>query len=61
MVTKMKDFVTLAPDDYDTVFRHKHRDTMIAQFKQVFENKNFSLQDQGKDDQIATLQNRIKV
>ena len=33
---------------------------MIAQFKQDFYNKNFTLQDQGKDDEIDTLENRIK-
>ena len=33
---------------------------MIAQFKQDFYNKNFSLQDKGKGDKINTLQNRIK-
>ena len=33
---------------------------MIAQFKQDLYNKNFSLQDQGKGDQIDSLQNRIK-
>ena len=36
------------------------RDTMIAQFKQDLFNKNFSLQDASKRDQIDTLQNRIK-
>ena len=33
---------------------------MISQFKQDLYNKNFSLQDQGKDDEIDTLQKRIK-
>ena len=33
---------------------------MIAQFKQDVYNKNFTFQDQGKDDQIYTLDNRIK-
>ena len=33
---------------------------MIAQFKQDLYNKNFTLQDQGKDDSIDTLENRIK-
>ena len=37
-----------------------YRDDMIAQFKQDFNNKNFTLQDQGKDDEIDTLQNRTK-
>ena len=38
-----------------------YRDDMIAQFKQDSYNKNFTLQDQGKDDEIDTLENRIKV
>ena len=59
-VRNVKDYVTLDPDDDDADFRYKYRDTMIAQFKQEFYNKNFSLQDQGKDDQIDTLQNRNK-
>ena len=33
---------------------------MMAQFKQDFYNKNFTLQDEGKDDPINTLENRIK-
>ena len=37
-----------------------YRDDMIAQFKQDLYNKNFTLQDQGKNDPIDTLENRIK-
>ena len=37
-----------------------YRDDMIAQFKQDLYNKNFTLQDQGKDDETDTLENRIK-
>ena len=33
---------------------------MIAQFEQDLYNKNFTLQDQGKDNPIDTLENRIK-
>ena len=33
---------------------------MMSQFKQHLYNKNFSLQDQSKDDPIDTLENRIK-
>ena len=33
---------------------------MISQFKQGLYNKNFSLQDQGKGNQIDTLQKRTK-
>ena len=32
----------------------------MAQFKQGLYNKNFTLQNQGKDDPIDTLENRIK-
>ena len=37
-----------------------YRDHMIAQFKRDLYNKNFILQDQGKDDEIDTLENRNK-
>ena len=33
---------------------------MISQFKLDFINKNFTLQDQGKNDPIDTLESRIK-
>ena len=59
IVTIMKDYGTLDPDDDDAGFRYGYRVTIIAQFKQDLYNKNFSLQDQGKCDQIDTLQNRI--
>ena len=38
-----------------------YRDDMIIQFKQDSCNKNFTLQDQSKDDDIDTLENRIEV
>ena len=37
-----------------------YRDDMIAQFEQDLYNKNFTLQDQGKNDPINSLENRIK-
>ena len=37
-----------------------YRDDMIAQFKQDIYNKTFTLQKQRKDDEIDTLDNRIK-
>ena len=37
-----------------------YKDDMITQFKQDIYNKNFTLQDQGKDNPIDTLENRIK-
>ena len=39
---------------------YAYRDDMIALFKQDLYNKNFTLKDQGKDDPIDTLENRIK-
>ena len=33
---------------------------MIAQFKQDLYNKNFTFQDQSKEDEIDTLEDRIK-
>ena len=62
MVTIMKDNVTLdRDDDDDDGFRYIYRDTMIAQFKQDLYNKNFSFQDQCKDVEIDTLENRNKL
>ena len=37
-----------------------NRDDMKAQFEQDLYNKIFTLQDQGKEDEIDTLENRIK-
>ena len=37
-----------------------YRDDMITQFKQDLFNKNFTLQNQAKDDQIDTLEKRTK-
>ena len=60
-VTNMKDDAKLNPDDDAADFRYGYRDNMIAQFKQDLCHINFSSQDQGKCDQIDTLQNRIEV
>ena len=48
-----------APDDEEQ-WECGYRDEKIAQFKQDLNNKNLTLQDQGKDDPIDTLENRIK-
>ena len=58
IVTTKKDYVTVDPDDDDAGFRYNCRVKIIAQFKQDFHNKRFSLQDQGKCDEIDTLQER---
>ena len=47
-----------SPDE-DEQWGYGYRSYMITQFKQDLYNKNFTLQDQGKDDPIDTLQNRI--
>ena len=64
MCTKLNNYVPVRPwfDDEDEAeqWGYGYRDTMIAQFKQHLYSKNFSPQDQGKEDQIDTLQNRIK-
>ena len=59
MVTNMRIYVTREPDEFDADFRCISGVTMIAQFEQKFYNKSFSPQDQGKGEQIDTLENRI--
>ena len=46
--------------DEEEQWGYGYRDDMLAQFKQDVYNKHFTLQDQGKDDPIDTLENRIK-
>ena len=46
--------------DEEEQWGYGYRDDMIAQFKQDLYNKNFTLQNQGKDNPIDTLENRIK-
>ena len=46
--------------DEEEQWGYGYRADMIAQFKQDLYNKNYALQDQGKDDEIDTLENRIK-
>ena len=46
--------------DEEEQWGYGYKDEMIAQFKQDLYNKHFTLQDQGKDDPIDTLDNRIK-
>ena len=64
MITNIKNHVPVRlwfdyPNEEEQ-WRRGYRDDMIAQFKQDFYNKNFTLQEQGKDDEIDTLENRIK-
>ena len=64
MCTNITDHVPNRPwfDDpvEDEQWGYGYRDDMIAQFEQDLYNKNYILQDQGKDDPIDTLENRIK-
>ena len=64
MCTKINNYVPVRrwfddPDEEEQ-WGCGYRDDMIAQFKQGLYNKNFTIQDQGKDDEIDTLQDRIK-
>ena len=43
MVTNIKNYLTLEDNYYDADFRYNYRDTMIAQFKQIFYNKHFKI------------------
>ena len=66
MCTNITDHVPIRYWDYysdgkeEEQWGYGYKDDMIAQFKQDLYNKNFTLQDQGKDDPIDTLENRIK-
>ena len=67
MCTNMTDHVPVRYWDYyddrneEEQWGYGYRDDMIAQFKQDLYNKNFTLQDQSRDDPIVTLGNRIKI
>ena len=66
MCTNITDHVPICHWDYyddgnlEYQWGYGYRDEMIAQYKQDLYNKYFTLQDQGKDDEIDTLENRIK-
>ena len=66
MCTNITDHVPIRYWDYYNDGNEKeqwgygYRDDMIAQFEQDLYIKNFTLQDQGKDDPIDILENRIK-
>ena len=55
-VTNSNDYIKFDLDDDDDDFRYNCRAILIAQIKQHFYNKNFSLQDQSKCDENDTLQ-----
>ena len=62
MCKNIDHYVTVRPwfddPDEEEQWGYVYRDDMIAQFQQDLYNKNFTLQDQGKDDPIDTLQKR---
>ena len=66
MCTNITDHVPIRYWDYcddgneEEQLGYGYEDDMITQFKQDLYNKNFTLQDQGKDNPIDTLDNRIK-
>ena len=64
MCTNISNYVPVRPwlddENEEEQWGYGYRDDMIAQFEQDLYNKNFILQDQGKDDVIDTLENRIK-
>ena len=66
MCTNITDHVPIRYWDYyedgneEEQWGYGYKDDMIAQFKQDIYNKNFTLQDQGKDNPIDTLENRMK-
>ena len=64
MCTNITDHIPILPwfddPDEEEQWGYGYRDDMIAQFEQDLYNKNCTLQDQGKDDPIDTLENRIK-
>ena len=64
MCTNITENVAIHPwlnhPDVEQQWEYGYGDDMITQFKQDLCNKNLTLQDQGKDDPIDTLDNRIK-
>ena len=64
MCTNIKNYVPVLPwfdyPDEEEQWGCGCRDNLIAQFKQDLYSKSFTPQDQGKDDPIDTLDNRIK-
>ena len=65
MCTNINNYVTVRrrfddPDE-EQQWGYGYRDDMITQFKQDLYKKNFTLQDQSKDDEIDTLEKTIKI
>ena len=66
MCTNITDHVSIRYWEYhddgneEEQWGYGYIDDMIAQFEQDLYSKNFTLQNQGKDDPIDTLENRIK-
>ena len=47
--------------DEEEQWGYDYREDMITQFEQDLYNENFTIQDQGKDDPIDTLENRSEL
>ena len=64
MCTNINNHVPIHPwlgdPDEKEQWGYGYRDDLIAQFEQDLYNKNFTLEDQGKNYSIDTLENRIK-
>ena len=66
MCTNITDHVPIRYWDYyddgneEEQWGYGYRDDMITQFKQDLYNKNYTLQNRGKDDSIDTPENKIK-
>ena len=65
MCTIINNYVTVRPwfddPDKEEQWGCGYKNDMIAQFKQDLFSKNFTLHYQGKDDEIDTLENTIKL
>ena len=64
MCTNINNYVPISfwdddPDEGEQ-WGYGYRDDMLTQFKEGLYNKNHTLQNQGKDDSIDFLENRIK-
>ena len=64
MCTNINNYVPVRPwfddPDEEEQWECDYRDDMIAPFQQDLFNKSFTLQGQGKEDEIYTLEKRIK-
>ena len=57
----MKSYITFDDNGDHAGFKYKVKDTVRPQFKQGLYNKKFSLQDQGKCDQLILSRTELNV